>query len=105
MGAHGESPLAWDCLAGISNGDDAEGDHPILSLDGVLELLDLLGIFGVSLARLYARAGFDPEVVRLVVFAVSEGHLPIHKLRDAALGLPVDLEVPRVREIVVDPAQ
>jgi hypothetical protein len=85
--------VVWDLFAG----DDLDGDHPVIGSDGVLALLETLGVTGGALARLYVQTGRDAEVVRVLVWAVTEGHLPIHRLRDAADGLPVDLEIERIR--------
>ena len=95
--ARGGSGLALECLIAIGDADDEGGDHPVLSLEGVLELLWVLRIGGDALARVYVSVGRDAELVRALVFAVTSGRVPVHKLRDAALGLPVDLELPRLR--------
>jgi hypothetical protein len=94
---HGGDPLAYDCIVALHHGDDLEGDHPIMGADGVAALLDLYGITGIALARLYVNTGRDPETVRALVWGVSEGIIPIYQLRDAAAGLPVDLEIERIR--------
>lgn len=93
----GPDPLAFDCMIGIAEGDDEDGDHPLFAATEVLESLDLLHVSGPGLAHLYVGLGCDPEAVRIAVFGVTVGCVPIHKLRDAALGLPVRFDVAQVR--------
>lgn len=93
-----ENPHAIACLFALAEGADQDVGHQWLDLDDTLELLHGLGIRGLALSMLWMWVDESADDLRLVLLAVNEGHLPLHKLRDAASGLPVDLELPRLRQ-------
>lgn len=102
LGAHdaleaavGFSSVARTAMEELVSGEDHSGDHPIFSSLELCEILGALDIKGDAFGRLFQKCG-TAQGLRAVGFGVSRGSLPIHKVRDASLGLPVDLEIPRL---------
>ncbi len=95
----GGSPLAAECTDALYEGDWGSLDSAVLDYDGALEIMTVLGIHGLGLAHLWVGVNRNVDDLRLVLAAVHCGALPIHRVRDAASGLPTDLELPRLRDL------
>ena len=92
------SPLALKALMELGDQDDDLSDHPWMSFDAVLELLSVYGIHGDALARIWVFLERDPEALRLMTYAVSEGWLPLYQMRSAAIGLRPKVDWSWLRE-------
>lgn len=97
-----DNPLAMAALVALVEGDDVGLSQHSFDAEAVATMLDQLGIRGDGLAQIWVRLGRDPGKLTCLVEAVHDGKLPAHVLRDAAQGLPVDLEgcVRRIRKTV-----
>ncbi len=87
-----DNPLAMDAIEALVEGDDIGFSQESFDAEAVCTMLDLLGIRGGGLAQIWVRLGRDPGKLTCLVEAVYDGEMPAHVLRDAASGLPVDLE-------------
>ncbi len=84
--------LANDAVVALVEGEDVGPGQESFDAEAVCTMLDLLGIRGDGLAQIWVRLGRDPGKLTLLVQAVHDGKLPGYLLRDAANGIPVDLE-------------
>ena len=93
--------LADDAVFALTQGDDVGFGQEDFDAEAVATMLDQLGIRGGGLAQIWVRLGRDPGKLTYLVESVHNGILPAHVLRDAAQGLPVDLEdwIRRLREV------
>lgn len=88
-----DNPLAMHAIEALVEGDDIGVSQEDFDAEAVCTMLDLLGIRGDGLAQIWVRLGRDPGKLTLLVEAVHDGRLASFHLRDAARGLPVDLEM------------
>jgi len=88
-----DNPLAMHAIEALVEGDDIGLSQHSFDAEAVCTTLDLVGIRGDGLAQIWVRLGRDPGKLTLLVEAVYDGRLASFHLRDAARGLPVDLEM------------
>ena len=96
-----DNPLAISALAALLQGEDVGLAQHNFDAEAVATMLDQLGIRGAGLAQIWVRLGRDPGKLTYLVESVHNGILPAYVLREAAQGLPVDLEdwIRRLREV------
>jgi hypothetical protein len=96
-----DNSLAMHAIEALVEGDDIGLSQESFDAEAVCTMLDLLGIRGGGLAQIWVRLGRDPCKLTLLAEYCHNGLLPAHVLRDAAQGLPVDLEdwIRRLREV------